>query len=134
MADRPVAEQLVEDPVRRSAIWTRSGTPAEALGVLKEYARSHNGRIIEENGSELTLRFGSRLGWRLLGTWAPRCAPYVVRVSTASQGAESKLTADAYSDPGFYVSDLPWYWFPKAPAMNIFATRLSETLAELQGQ
>ena len=114
------------EPVRQSATWTRSGTPEDALSVIEAYARNHNGRI-KKGSSQLTLYFGSRLAYRLMGLATTRI-PYAVRVSAAAgQGTATKLTADAYSDAGPYI-------FRLESATRTYEARLSETLNELQQQ
>jgi hypothetical protein len=112
-------------PVRKSATWTRAGTPEDALGVIEAYARSHNGRV-KKSGGELTLHFGSRLAYRLMGLSTNRI-PYAVRVSAAASKAATELTADAYSDAGPYV-------FRLESAALTYEARLSETLRDLQQQ
>jgi hypothetical protein len=114
------------EPVRQSATWTRSGTPEDALSVIEAYARSHNGRI-KKSSNELTLYFGSRLVYRLMGLATTRI-PYVVRVSAAaSEGTATGLTAEACSNAGPYV-------FRLESATRTYEARLSETLDELQQQ
>jgi hypothetical protein len=108
------------------ATWTRSGTPDDALSVIEAYARSHNG-LIKKSSSELALYFGSRLAYRLMGL-ATTCIPYAIRVSAAAgQGTATKLTAEAYSNPGPYV-------FRLESATRTYEARPSETLDELQQQ
>jgi hypothetical protein len=116
----------VVEPVRGSASWTRDGTPDDALSALVAYARTHGGRA-KVNGSEVTLRFGSRLAYRLMGvaTWR---VPYAVRVFlAASRSGPVKLTAEAYSDAG-------WYAFRVESATLTYERRIAETLDELQRQ
>jgi hypothetical protein len=96
------------------------------LSVIEAYARSRNGRI-KKSGSQLTLYFGSRLVYRLMGLATARI-PYAVQVSAAGgQGTVTKLTADAYSDAGPYI-------FRLESATRTYEARLTETLNELQQQ
>jgi hypothetical protein len=125
------------EPVRsasRSATWTRSGTPEDALSVIEAYTRSHNGRI-KKSSNQLTLYFGSRLVYRLMGIWTTRI-PYTVRVSAAaSQGTATKLTAEAYSDEDPYIYHLgPFIYRRPEGIARTFEAHLSETLNELQQQ
>jgi hypothetical protein len=62
------------ESVRRSATWTRSGTPEEALNAIEAYARSRKGRI-KKKDEQITLYFGSRLMYRLMGVSTAR-TPY----------------------------------------------------------
>jgi hypothetical protein len=114
------------EPVRRSASWTREGTAEDALGALVSYARTHNGRPKVDDGQVMIL-FGSRLAYRLMGlaTWR---VPYTVWVSTAASDSGSvKLTAEGYSDVG-------WYLHRGESATLNYVRRIGETLDELQQQ
>jgi len=112
------------EPVRRSASWTRGGTPHDALSAVEGYAVSHLGRT-KKNGSQLTLYFGSRLAFRLIGVSTDRI-PYAVRVSVAaSQGASTELTAEARSDAG------PYIWRTQF-ATHLYEQLLAQTLSELE--
>jgi hypothetical protein len=83
-----------------SATWSRDGTPDDAVSALVAYGRTHNARVEAVEG-KVTLTFGSRLAYRIMGlaTWR---VPYVVQVvaSAASTGSATDLTAEAYSNPG----------------------------------
>lgn len=115
------------EPVRQSATWTRSGTPEDALSVIEAYARGHNGRV-KKSSNQLTLYFGSRLVYRLMGLLATTRFPYAIQVSAAvGQGTATKLTAEAYSNEGPYL-------FRLGSATRTYEARLSETLDELQQQ
>jgi hypothetical protein len=116
----------VKQSVRASASWARHGTPDDAVSALVAYARAHNGRPTVD-GSQVTIRFGSRLAFRLMGVWA-RDVPYVVRVAvTAADPGSAELTAEGYSDEG-------WYLFRTDIATLTFEKRIAETLDELQQQ
>jgi hypothetical protein len=111
--------------VRRSASWTRSGTPEDALSAVEHYAISHLGRT-KKSGSQVTLHFGSRLAYRLMGVSTDRI-PYTVRVSAAaSQGAATELTAEAFSyEGGLYIYRTEF-------ATHLYEQLLSQILSELQ--
>jgi hypothetical protein len=114
------------EPVRRSATWTRSGTPEAALSAIEAYARNHNGRV-EKNSNQLTLYFGSRFLYRFMGLATTRF-PYAVRVSAAaSPGTGTELAAEAYSNEGPYL-------FRLKRATRRYQARFSETLDELRQQ
>jgi hypothetical protein len=114
------------EPVLQSATWTRSGTPEDALSVIEAYTRTQNGRVVWGSG-QLTLRFGSRVAYRLLGFMTQR-VPYAVRVSAAaSEGAATRLIAEAYRDEGPYLVHTEL-------AARTYAARISKTLSELQRQ
>jgi hypothetical protein len=114
------------EPVRRSASWTRSGAPEDALSAVEAYARRHKGRI-KKSGNQLTLNFGSKLAYRLMGISTARI-PYAVRVSVAaSQGTATTLSAEAFSNAG------PYLWRIE-PATGVFEQLLSEILNQLQEQ
>ena len=114
------------EPVRGFASWTRDGTLDDALIALTAYARTHNGRARVAD-SQVTIRFGSRLAYRLMGlaTWR---VPYAVRVSPAtSDTGQVKLAAEAYSNAG-------WYAFRGESATLNYQRRIAETLDELRLQ
>ncbi|HEY6498800.1 MAG TPA: hypothetical protein VIZ20_05200 [Streptosporangiaceae bacterium] len=113
-------------PVRASASWVRDGTPDDAVSALVAYARTHNGRATVEK-SQVTIRFGSRLAFRLMGLWTRR-VPYAVRVSVAAPDSGSaELTAEGYSDEG-------WYLIRTDSADLTFDRRIAETLDDLRQQ
>jgi hypothetical protein len=112
------------EPVRRSATWTRSGTPQDALSAVEEYGITHLGRV-KKDDSLITLIFGSRLALRLLGASTDRI-PYTVRVTAApSPGTATELTAEAYSDGG-------WYLYRTEYGTHFYEQLLAHTLSELQ--
>jgi hypothetical protein len=112
------------EPVRRSVTWTRSGSPEDALRAVEEYGITHIGRP-KKGDSPITLIFGSRLAFRLMGISTDRI-PYTVRVTAApSQGTATTLTAEASSDTGPYL-------FRTEFATHLYERLLSHTLWELQ--
>jgi hypothetical protein len=114
------------EPVRRSATWIRSGTPEDAASAVEVYAKTHKGRV-ERKSDQLTLYFGSKLMYRLMGTATTRI-PYTIQVSVnAIQGTRTQLTAEAFSDAGPYL-------FRIESATRQYEQLLSDTLNELQRQ
>ena len=91
------------------------------------YGRTHNARV-KADESQVTLAFGSRIAYRLMGlaTWR---VPYVVRVTAAAASPRSgtSLTAEASSNAGFYL-------FRIESATLDYERRIAATLDELQQQ
>ena len=111
------------EPILQSATWTRGGTPEDALRVIEAYGKNHGGRVVWGSG-HLTLRFGSPLAYRLLGFMTKR-VPYAVRVLAAKgEGADTRLTAEAFSDAGPYL-------VKTGLAARTYADQISATLSEL---
>jgi hypothetical protein len=115
------------NPVRASASWTRDGTPDEAVDALVTYGRTHNARV-KADSTKVTLTFGSKIAYRLMGlaTWR---VPYVVQVAVAagSPGPGTSLVAEACSNAGFYFLRIE-------SATLEFECRIAATLDELQQQ
>jgi hypothetical protein len=115
----------VVEPVRGAANWTRDGTPDDALSAMVAYGRTHNARV-DADGSTVTLTFGSRLAYRLMGlaTWR---VPYIVEVSVAAAGPGqgTRLSAEARSNEGPYLFRL------ESATLN-YQRRIAATLEELQ--
>jgi hypothetical protein len=112
------------EPVRRSATWTRRGTPEDALSAVEEYGITHLGRV-KKGDSRITLTFGSRLALRLMGVSTDRI-PYTVRVTAApSQATAAELTAEASSDAGLWIGRTEY-------ATHLYEQLLSHLLSELQ--
>ena len=112
------------EPVRQSATWTRSGSPEDALNAVEEYGTTHLGQT-KRGDSLITLIFGSRLAYRMMGISTDRM-PYTVRVTAApSQGTAAELTAEASSNAGPYL-------FRTHSATHLYEKLLSHTLRELQ--
>ncbi len=94
------------------------------MSAVEEYGITHLGRV-KKGDSLITLIFGSRLAFRLLGIATDRM-PYTVRVTVApSQDTAAELTAEASSDAGPYL-------FRAEHATHLWEQLLAHTLRELQ--
>jgi len=115
----------VIEPVRGSASWTRSGSPKDALSALESYARTRKVRI-KKSDNQMTLFFGNKLIARFIGAATTRI-PYTVRIS-AAEGPDSatRLTAEAYSDPGPFIIARP------ESSTRIYEGYITETLSDLK--